>query len=387
MTLKWRFTTPIPVESEEPNPHARQFFHLDFLTQLLDSGVGQVDVICLAPALRDRIQAYKKDGDWPAAITSASELLRRYPQEKGAVELEAGVLFERGIARLSKVETESTYQQNAKSLEQPIEDLEKFCLEYPDFGISFEFVAHLKHIQAVNLANAGQPSGALLANEQAIAYWPLEEAERDRKSLSELMQKTIAAAQEILHKVAITPNAHLTSDGLRLKNQAAAGFEPANQFAQSERAKQISQQAYSARVRSIWRRIGLHPPADRWDERADKLINAIIRVQELSGNAPDRIEPCWLDVAKGDQDLSGVPSSSIRQFLVNGEVATQPKDSPAAQVPVLPVSLGAEKRGGEPFKFWLFSRQDLLLKRRQQRAIVSCSAGARTRPSSPSSSG
>jgi hypothetical protein len=356
--------------AKEPQPQARQFFHLDRLMQLLDSGVAPTDVICLAPALRDRIQAYEKTGDWPDAITSASELLRRYPQEKGAVELKAGLLFERGIARLSKVETESTYRQNAKSLEQPIEDLEKFCAEYPDFGVSYEFVAHLKHIQAVNLANAGQPSDALLANEQAIAYWPLEEAERDRDKLSELMHKTIAAAQEMLHRVAITPNAHLTSDGLRLKNQAQAGFEPANQFVQSERAKQISQQAYSARIRSIWRRVGLHPPADRWDEHADKLIKGMVRVQELSGNVPERIEGCWLEVAKDDQDLNALPSSLIRQFLVNGEVATRPESSTAGEAPMLPVSSGAKKRGNEPFKFWVFSRQDLFLKAQAVAAVV-----------------
>ena len=144
-------------KSAEPEWNARQFFHLDCLAKMLDCGALDNSAISLAPALKDRIAACKKSGSWDAAIRYADELLRRYPQEDGAVGLKATLIFERGMAKLSKADTQSAYQQNAKSLKQPIIDLEKFCVEYPDYDLSFELVSYLKHMQAISLANSGRP--------------------------------------------------------------------------------------------------------------------------------------------------------------------------------------------------------------------------------------
>lgn len=348
-------------KSAEPEWNARQFFHLDCLAQMLDCGALDNSGISLAPALKDRIAACKKSGSWDAAIRYADELLRRYPQEEGAVGLKATLIFERGMAKLSKADTQSAYQHNAKSLKQPISDLEKFCVEYPDYDLSFELTSHLKHMQAISLANSGQPSDALLANEEALAYWPLEEAERDRNKLSELMQKTIVAADELVKRVARTPNARLTADGWRLKHQAEAGFTPANQFAESEPAKKLRETAYSARVRSTWRRVGLIPPLDRWDERGGKLIEALVQVREMCANAPDRIERCWRELTGADQDLNTIPASSIRQFLSEGRVTPVASPTGETNVPVLPVFSAGRKKDNEPFGYWLFSRQDLFL--------------------------
>jgi hypothetical protein len=131
----------------------------------------------VAAGLKDRIAACKSAGRWDSAITYATELLRRYPHEDEFVALKANLLFERAVEKLSKADSESAYERNALSLKQPIADLEQYCTQYSDRGLIYELIAHLKHIRAVNLANAGLPSDALLSNEEALAYWPLDEAE------------------------------------------------------------------------------------------------------------------------------------------------------------------------------------------------------------------
>ena len=183
------------------------------------------------------------------------------------------------------------------------------------------------------------------------------------------------AADELVKRVDRTPNARLTADGWRLKHQAEAGFAPANQFAASERAKKLRETAYSARVRSTWRRVGLIPPLDHWDEQAGKLIEALVQVREMCANAPDRIEGCWRELSRADQDLKTVPASSVRQFLIEGRVTPVANSAGETKAPVLPVFSGTPKKENEPFGYWLFSRQDLFLK---------AQAGAGDRRPSPS---
>jgi hypothetical protein len=123
------------------------------------------------------------------------------------------------------------------------------------------------------------------------------------------MQKVITASAELWEKVSRTPNATLSVSGWRLKQQADAGFGPANRFTESASAKEIRQRASSARIRSIWKRVGMPPPPNRWDGRAGKLIDTMIRLQEMIADAPDELERCWLELTRNDEDLSGIPAS------------------------------------------------------------------------------
>ena len=116
--------------------------------------------------------------------------------------------------------------------------------------------------------------------------------------------------------------------------------------------------------------MGLIPPLDHWDEQAGKLIEALVQVREMCANAPDRIEGCWRELSRADQDLKTVPASSVRQFLIEGRVTPVANSAGETKAPVLPVFSGTPKKENEPFGYWLFSRQDLFLKAQAGAAIV-----------------
>lgn len=352
-------------------PDSRQFFHLERMLELVDlSGGGNKWIPLVGPGLRDRIAACEEAKEWNRAVGYADELLRRYPQEEPFVELKANLLFQRALAKLNKSESESAAENNAAELQKAAADLESLRPQYPEHALTFELIGHLKHIRAVNLANAGRPSDALLSNEESLAYWPIPKAESDRQVLSEMMQKTIQARDSLLLEVSRRPNATLNSKGLRIKGQADAGFGPANRFIESDRAKEIQQKSNAARMRGIWERMGLTPPSERLDELTDKLITAVVSVKETTGGAAERVEQAWAEVIRNDEELKTVPVSAVSRFLQGGREEASSASSDEGDCPVLQVASAVAGKGREPVAMWLFSRQDLFLKGQAAVAIV-----------------
>jgi hypothetical protein len=352
-------------------PDSRQFFHLERMVELLDlAGGGNKWIPLVAPGLKDRIAACEEAKEWNRAVGYADELLRRYPQEDAFLELKANLLFERVLANLNKSESEAAAENNAAELQGAAADLESLRSQSPDHALPFELIGHLKHIRAVNLANAGRPSDALLSNEESLAYWPIPKAESDRQVLSEMMQKTIQARDSLLLEISRRPNATLNSTGLRIKGQADAGFEPAKRFIESDRAKEIREKSNIARLRGIWKRMGLTPPIERLDELTDKLITAVVSAKETTGGAAERVEQAWAEVVRDDDDLKTVPVSAVSRFLQGGSEEARSAGSAKGDYAVLPVASAGAGKGREPVAMWLFSRQDLLLKGQAAAAIV-----------------
>lgn len=355
-----------PVKSD-----SRQFFHFDRTVELVDlAGGGSKWLPLLATGFKDRIAACKDAKEWARAEDYADELLRRYPQEEAFLVLNAKLLFERALATLNKSESEWVAERNASALQNVITELEELRSQYPDHALPYELIAYLKQVRAVNLANAGLPSDALLSNEESLAYWPSEKAESDRQVLSEMMRNMMEARDTLLKEISQRPNTTLNSKGLRMKMQADAGFGPANRFIESDRAKEIQEKSKTARLRGIWKRMGLTPPSDRIDELTEKVLTALLSVKETTGGTLERIGQAWAEVARGDDDLKNIPASAASRFLQGGTEETPSGTSDKRDCPMLPVVSGAAGKQREPIGIWLFSRQDLLLKGQAALAIV-----------------
>jgi hypothetical protein len=352
-------------------PDSRQFFHLDRIVELVElAGGGNKWIPLPASGFKDRIAACKEAKEWSRAGGYSDELLRRYPQEEAFMVLKANLLFERALATLNKSESEWAAERNASALQNAAADLESLRSQYPDHAVPYELIAHLKHIRAVNLANAGLPSDALLSNEESLAYWPIAKAESDRQVLSEMMQNMIQARDTLLREISQRPNTTLNNKGLRMKMQADAGFGPANRFTESDRAKEIRVKSNTARLRGIWKRMGLTPPSDRLDELTEKLITAFVSVKETTGGAAERIGQAWAEVTRGNDDLKNIPASAVSRFVQGGTEETSSGRSEKGDCPMLPVPSGVAGKGREPIGIWLFSRQDLFLKGQAAVAIA-----------------
>ena len=351
-------------------PDSRQFFHFDRIVELVDLvGGGNRWIPLLASGFKDRIAACQEAKDWSRAVGYGDALLRRYPQEEAFVVLKANLLFERALATLDKGDSEWAAARNASALLSAITNLETLCSQYPDHALPYELIGHLKHIRAVNLANAGLPSDALLSNEESLVYWPIAKAESDRQVLSEMMRNMIQARDTLLKEISQRPNTALNSKGLQMKKQADAGFGPANRFIESDRAKEIRGKSNTARLRGIWKRMGLTPPTDRLDELTEKLITAVVSVKEKTGGAAEEIEQGWAQVTQDNDDLSNIPASAVSRFLQGGteETSSGPEKGDCPMLPILGGVAGKER---EPIGIWLFSRQDLFLKAQAAVAIV-----------------
>jgi len=352
-------------------PDSRQFFHLDRIVELVDlAGGGNKWVPLFASGFKDRIAACKEAKEWARAVGYVDELLGRYPPEEAFLVLKANLVFEQALATLNKSESGWAAERNASALQNAIADLENLSSQYPDHALPYELIAYLKQIRAVNLANAGLPSDALVSNEESLAYWPSEKAESDRQVLSEMMRNMIQARDTLLREIGQRPNTTLTSKGLRMKIQADAGFGPANHFIESDRAKEIQEKSKTARLRGIWKRMGLTPPSDRLDELSDKLVTALVSVKESTGGAAEKIGQAWAEVARGNDDLKNIPASAVSRFLQGEAKETSSGSSEKGDCPILPVRSGVAGKQREPMGIWLFSRQDLFLKGQAAIAIV-----------------
>jgi hypothetical protein len=361
-------------ELQKPDPESRQSVHLKFVTQWLEFSQAPEDVrfAIVGGAMRDRVDAFARAEQWDAAVSGAADLLQAFLQRDEFVQLSADLQFARALKVLSKGDGETVQESNARSLERSIASLEQLRARYPDSVSLYRLISQLYRIRAVNLANAGLPSDALLANQKALAYWPLEEAEKDRPQLEELMSNMISGVKGMVKQLASRPNAYLNAHGLRLKRQADAGFAPASNYAKSDEAKTLSTKSYEARNRDIWKRVGLAPPPDRWPDRAAKLVAGMVRVQEITQDAPEKIESTWRQLVGNDPDLANIEGALIRRFLVARDSPDPPKEIPKPAAPILPVAAPVPPRGkgSEPILYWAFSGQNIGLKVQAGAAIV-----------------
>jgi hypothetical protein len=361
-------------QTAKTTPKSRQFAHLGYVTRLLDlSGASQDEQFQLVgEATEDRIRVCCDAGDWNQAVELASGLLKRFPDRLHYQEMKASLEFGRATHKLKNSESESANLSDADRVAPAIKILEEMCEKYPSTVAPYELAGRLHRLRAVKLANGGKLSEALLEIEKAAAYYPgLESLGEDRAKLGEMMQNLQKQVRAVLASIAARPNASLNYKGKQLKREADRGLGPALAYQKSEQAKAIGQRAESAQLRTIWRRIGLAEPADRWDERASRLISALSRIIEGKPEHMTAVERFWKSLAEGEPDLAALDYTPIRSFLRDRlfpGVAATPESRPIA-APILPVPT-AGRRSKMPFGYWLFNGKDLRIKLQSALALA-----------------
>jgi len=157
------------------------------------------------------------------------------------------------------------------------------------------------------------------------------------------------------------PNARLNAHGELTKRQAELGHGLVKAYLQSEEPARVRKALNAAQLRTVWHRVGLAPPENRWEERAAKLLDAMAVVDATIGRNYAAFEKTWRAVTGDDRDLRAIDSSRIRTFLELRDSPDLERPKPLV-APMLPIAEGAIKRGGEPLRYWIFSRQNPVLK-------------------------
>jgi hypothetical protein len=357
-------------QAEKLTLEDRAFVHVDYIKGLLTwSGLaGDALLSVLGPSEETRLTLYKEARKWEQALQVCTDMLERFPDRTDYQDKLVELHFSSTLAKVKNGTSERENRADATMLLGGIDRLEQMRKSYPYNVLIFDMLGYLYHLRAIKLANGLQLADALVAVQKALTYSPsLEEAYETQAKLVEMMENLQSQVQSLMAELAQRPNATLNEQGRRMQREASRGFDPLNAFLASE-AAQITEALHSARGRDVWQRIGLPAPAGRWDERARALLEGLGRVLAMPPEDPSGLAAIWADVAAQHTDLADLEPSRICTFLER-RLFGEEQDQAATQTmvplpvpPILTVVPTKHRRGGEPFDYWLLSRQDLRLK-------------------------
>src|SRR5271157_1384322 len=346
-----------------PTSGGRQSAHLEYIKGLLELSGAPPETCCelLAPAIEDQCVTARRSEEWEKAASAAEELLKRFPEEPRLVDLAATVLFERTLKKLSNAKDGSGARLDASRLEEGTRRLDQICSQQLDCPAAYEFAAQMHRLRAIKLANGDVVSEAMVEIEKALAYCPgWQDAEKERAQIIELVKAVQEQRVQLAAALVRNSQMRLNGDGERIRREGDRGFAPANEYLKSEERERVINGWQSAQLRRFWRRVGLAPPDDRWDERALKLADAIDQVRKRMSDNAEAFEVAWAAVAASDADLNAIDSAKACQFLKVGDAA-EPSRPAVTDPPRLPVVAGG-KPGHEPLQYWVFSRCNPMLK-------------------------
>jgi hypothetical protein len=285
--------------------------------------------------------------------------------------------FARAVAALTNDSGVSAARADAEALAGAVRQLEAVRAARPYNVAAYELLSGLYQLRSGRLAGCGYISDALVDAHKAVLLSPGSvEAEANRNALAELMKSTQAKMREFEESKAAQPNARLNSWGQFLQAEAAKGFGPFNEYAESAQARATAKASLVARARELWREMGLPVPADSFDERALALLKAVEDALADADEGGQDIAASWRKTAAGNAELAGVDELKVCSYLLRlrfGEVegGREPEaPAPADDAPAMPVRDGATSRRGEPFDYWLFSREDMGAKVRAALAVL-----------------
>ncbi len=374
----WAFYRSYAPTDQPLTPQSRALVHFDYLAAFVaHAGLTEAQA---AELLREPAEALAALGretkQWQPAETACELLLQHCP---GAVEYQqklADIYFGRTISQIKNGTSDADYKRDAAAYLKGIERTEQLRRRYPDCAVLYEYLGHLYHLRAIKLANAGSVALALQECEKARAHYPpLTEAEQTKDELIKLMRDLQERVRELVAQVSRTPNARLNAKGMQMRTEANTGFDLINKYIDSDEQKQTIEAYYRARDRRVWERTGLAAPADRWAERARLLVEALGYV--MSNPPADRfaLGQTWAQVAASHPDLAALDPAPVTTFLYR-QLYTDGAEPPVQPQPVrasaalAPATMAKATRGGEPFGYWLFSRQNLRIKAQAAIAVL-----------------
>jgi hypothetical protein len=232
-------------------------------------------------------------------------------------------------------------------------------------------------LRSGRLAACGRISDALVAAQKAVLLSPAaEEVKTNMNALIELMESTQAKMREFEESKAKQPKAQLNAWGQFLQAEATKGFGPFNEYAQSAEAQATLRASLVARARKLWSEIALPVTAENQDERALALLKAVEGARADADAGGNDIVSSWRKSATGKSELAGIDELKVCAYLLRlrfGEVENGQEPEPPAHAddaPAMPVRDSATSKHGEPFGYWLFSRQDTGAKVRAALAVL-----------------
>jgi hypothetical protein len=359
-------------DCKEIGPDSRAFVHFDYLLNLLDYAALSGDELrrLIGPAANLRVNTFRAAQAWDAAIKAAQLLTKHFPESIDDENQLARLHFEATLTKLSNREAARAQRRDADVALNGIRQLEQMMVSSPENATFYELIACLYHVRAIKLSNGRNLAEALEAIEKAVTYYPLNSAAHAaRNQLIEAMGSLQAQMKEVIAQLAGKYNVRLNAEGLRLVREAQRGFGLMTNFAESEQAKLVYERFCVAHARQLWRAIGLSVPAgqpeDGWNQRALGLLKAVTQVISNPPATAAGIAQRWQELKLADAALAQLDDRSVCAFLEHSVFRpdeeftsqTHSDSPPPVAPPVLTTPLLVQILRGEPFGYWLFSRQ------------------------------
>jgi hypothetical protein len=353
-----------------PSSRHRAFVHLDWIEQYLPfAELSEEKLRNLLGPLRERhIKAFVEAGQWTAALDLVRRLLQRFPEDFHFQGLVAELEFSRTMTDLKESESRSEVVLDLQPFKTGIARMEAILQAYPFHTDAFDYLGTLHRFHAIQLANKGLLSEALLAVEKALIYKPHPETEQTRTQLSQMMQQLQAEMNELTARIQSSPGATLNAKGAEMQRQAREGFHSARSYHNSKEAESVARDRDDAIALSLWCQIGIKKPADRWQERAALLMQGLAWIIDQRPPGPVQAAELWSRVAVSTDELRSLDSARVTKFLESRLFGTQAPSVLQGAV-LVPKERDSRSRN-EPFTYWLFSRQGLRLKLQAVAAIV-----------------
>jgi hypothetical protein len=302
--------------SAELTVNSRLWSHLDYILKILEISAlsPQAKLDCVGVAAEARFSLLKKAGQRQQAIALCLLILKFAPE---AIEWQERLTE---LAAFHFLDTDDAHRRTAGSahsnetLQKGIEYIEYLRQTYSLNLKAYDVLSGLYSSVAVNLANAGHLSSALVAAQTALTFNPASDnAAQILSKLIEEMEQLKDLAQGMKTEVSTNPATRLNDAAISMLDEARLGFEPLERYKRSAEARRI--------------------------EEAFEVAKA--------------------GVEKKRSDTLRQPGERSRGF-----------NKLAGYVPSLASRTAAAKQLGEPFDYWLLSKKDLRLKLQTLAAVV-----------------
>ncbi len=341
----------------------------DYLRQL-SAATGALDAArmdALCSAVRDEVARSVEEKRWERAETLVSWLLDAVGGEEHET-LFTTTVAAHAIAELAESQEETAARANAARLAEAIRRIEQLQERARRNAALFDVVAELQVRMAVQLANGGRLSDALVAVQKSATCDPVLQTAHDvRDKLAEMMKQLRQEADALRAKVAATPNAALTGKGHEMLREAERGFGPVNAFVESPAAAQITERLLVAQGAAAWRSIGLAPEHPS-DEQLTALYRALNAAFHHAHGDPAQVPAAWRQTIGEVQGAATLDADRIVPWIRNRVAGVATATTPVAPVAwpagasAVTISRASRFRDHEPFTSWLLSRQAMWAK-------------------------
>jgi hypothetical protein len=376
--------------------------HLGFIRHL-EGNAGQAGQRRLADHLQHALQLARRY--WPDDVDLQFDLQRRLVEAAEAREDFSGMarlaqqgkalghdpfyfeqqwtkaIYREAIDSLKGIPPENTTSRLASGIEQ----LERQYHRSPDELPTQYMLADLYMRLCIAHSHAHQLSDALVAFEKSAAFNPHQPQLEDvRQKLHDgiyQLQKQV----ELLREELSWGGRQLTAEGHRMIRQADRGFQPSNNFIESDARAEIIANNEAAEFKDFWLQVnrGKHRDIDELPGRARSLNDALTVLLAHPDLEPANFHRYWAEARQPYAELDIVDPEDVYYFVraIRFEAGTLDTSVPESgyktdtfsRGDIAPLPGSPDPTSSElPFDYWLFSRRDALAKALVLTGLVLC---------------